>query len=1283
MSHDIFVSHSSKDKTVADAACACLESRGLRCWIAPRDIVTGADWSESIIDGINGAKAMVLILTSHANVSKQVLREIERAANRGIPVLPFRVEDVVLSKSLEYFLSSAHWLDAYHGPLKRNLEKLANSAAVVVEKQHAMRPLEDVPAKRDGWTSPLAIAAAIGVVVAMVVAGGLLAWRSSRTVAPEVAVAPTAGASTPQGISVRAGIGCQDLLPPVAKKLGVPNGGVGVTGVADWQRCGIQAGDVVVRFKDKPIASCDDLIEAGWKELSTDEDYPITVVRDGGSLSFAFRPAARANPDSDPNGHTVFGETRRLTTGNGTRVLQRLAANQECVVAVDSDKKAFAWRANDESDAPIPIVSRAFSAVAIAPPGPILFSDARTGELVTWDMASKQVVDVFEGAGEKELVDLLITDDGKTAVAVDEDGIVRIWDLGTKALKKSFSLSEKAGAHGVVWLGLHAGEFTLTGNGRHLGQQAATKFVVWDLDEEDVAAVVDSERRVTAGTISPDSRLAAIGLENGTIEVWDVPENKRIATLRWHTHEVSAVVFLSSNHLVSLCEASSEGTALVWDLRDSSVAWGYQDTETNGVFAFGPQRVAFNRESGALLLASVSVRSVALPANIADELRSFAWNADTLRAIAKPADKPQSSHASTSTVTATFANGNSREISEFADGSSMVTEKDASGTITGMEFQPGPELVGLGIRMGLPGDDPDAAEGNGKVQDAIRVEEVIAGGQAARDGVLKMGDVITAVIEREGAEPTPIAGLYLAEVRRLLLGREGTTVGLVVRRDGAPEPIEVASTRGRTRPVRNTAAEAAFANSIGMEFVAVPAGVGSLGITGDDASSAPHYVRISKAFLIGAHEVTQDEFATVMGGRPSSFSQNGAKAKAVADAYAKGVIPNPDTSHHPVESVSWEDATDFCRRLGEKEGRVYRLPTEAEWEWACRNAGAVEWKNGLLSGSWIDETAVGTHLDFPGTTHPVGSRSPADSGLYDMLGNVAEWCSDRFADDGFSNAAFVDPQGPSKGLKRVVRGGSFEDFGFKFFERSGLAPTDKRHYVGFRVVLEPAEGLLADRNTEKALLDTTQWAVGETQIPDPIPSLATDRRTPEEELQEAKEFVEQINSGSDLRALKDRMVSVAPMNQTQFRELRAPWAELNMGLGNQTPLLAMMEYNRAHQMTRLSSRITLLETARQIEPMLGWVANDMAWILATDQNPAHRDPAIAVQRAVEACQQVRWQYWGFLDTLAAALAADGRFETAVRVAEAALARAPDEERAQVEFAIDRYKQGLAWAPLVP
>src|SRR5262245_10875317 len=103
MAHDVFISYSSKDKPVADAVCANLEANGIRCWIAPRDILPGQDWGESIIDAINQSRIMVLVFSSSANTSPQIKREVERSVSKGIPIIPFRIEDVPLSKSLEYF----------------------------------------------------------------------------------------------------------------------------------------------------------------------------------------------------------------------------------------------------------------------------------------------------------------------------------------------------------------------------------------------------------------------------------------------------------------------------------------------------------------------------------------------------------------------------------------------------------------------------------------------------------------------------------------------------------------------------------------------------------------------------------------------------------------------------------------------------------------------------------------------------------------------------------------------------------------------------------------------------------------------------------------------------------------------------------------------------------------------------------------------------------------------------------------------------------------------------
>jgi hypothetical protein len=134
MSHDVFISYSSKDKPIADAVCAGLEAKGLRCWIAPRDILPGADWGSAIIDAITGSKVMVLIFSGNANSSPQIKREVERAVAKGVKLLPFRVEDVPMSKSLEYFISTPHWLDALSRPVEGHIAKLAETIRVLASR---------------------------------------------------------------------------------------------------------------------------------------------------------------------------------------------------------------------------------------------------------------------------------------------------------------------------------------------------------------------------------------------------------------------------------------------------------------------------------------------------------------------------------------------------------------------------------------------------------------------------------------------------------------------------------------------------------------------------------------------------------------------------------------------------------------------------------------------------------------------------------------------------------------------------------------------------------------------------------------------------------------------------------------------------------------------------------------------------------------------------------------------------------------------------------------------
>ncbi len=130
---DVFISYSSRDKVIADAICAKLEAEKVRCWIAPRDILPGIEYGEALINGINVSRSMVVVLSSASNDSPHVLREVERAVSKGIPIIPFRIEAVVPSKSMEFFLSAPHWLDALTKPVEAHIHRLATVVRAVLE----------------------------------------------------------------------------------------------------------------------------------------------------------------------------------------------------------------------------------------------------------------------------------------------------------------------------------------------------------------------------------------------------------------------------------------------------------------------------------------------------------------------------------------------------------------------------------------------------------------------------------------------------------------------------------------------------------------------------------------------------------------------------------------------------------------------------------------------------------------------------------------------------------------------------------------------------------------------------------------------------------------------------------------------------------------------------------------------------------------------------------------------------------------------------------------------
>ena len=190
MAHDVFLSHSHQDKVFADAICHSLEAHGIRCWVAPRDIRPSEDWAEAIIDALDTARVLVLVFSSNSNSSPQVRREVERAVNKGLHILPLRIENVPLSKSLEYFISTQHWLDAIEGKLDFHLEQLRDCLSVLLA-----RP----PARHE--TAP---------------AGSSPATASAPAVAP---VAPLAGSAIDSAVLARIESNLAQLIGPIARLL--------------------------------------------------------------------------------------------------------------------------------------------------------------------------------------------------------------------------------------------------------------------------------------------------------------------------------------------------------------------------------------------------------------------------------------------------------------------------------------------------------------------------------------------------------------------------------------------------------------------------------------------------------------------------------------------------------------------------------------------------------------------------------------------------------------------------------------------------------------------------------------------------------------------------------------------------------------------------------------------------------------------------------------------------------------------------------------------------------
>ena len=177
MAHDVFISYAKEDKVTADALCARLEQHGIRCWIAPRDILPGRDWRVSIVEAIGSARALVLMLSANANLSSEIPKEILQATQKSLPIITFRIEDVTPAGPLSYELNSIHWLDAVTRPLERHIDSLAATLQRLLNVEAPALPFSTVPAQQTRSSIPAVVGT---MLVTVIVCAGLAFWFLGR-----------------------------------------------------------------------------------------------------------------------------------------------------------------------------------------------------------------------------------------------------------------------------------------------------------------------------------------------------------------------------------------------------------------------------------------------------------------------------------------------------------------------------------------------------------------------------------------------------------------------------------------------------------------------------------------------------------------------------------------------------------------------------------------------------------------------------------------------------------------------------------------------------------------------------------------------------------------------------------------------------------------------------------------------------------------------------------------------------------------------------------------------
>ncbi|MGD0644662.1 MAG: TIR domain-containing protein [Candidatus Bathyarchaeia archaeon] len=516
MAHDVFVSYSAKDKPVADAVCATLESRKIRCWIAPRDVLPGADYATALINGINDSRLMIVVFSNESNKSTHVMREVERAVSKAIPIIPLRIENVTPSKAMEYYLSTPHWLDAITPPLETHLQKLADTVQTLlgVEKEKPPTPLESEEPKTEKEPTPtitpnpkpkkikiryvIAALALIAVVIiaAVFLTGGFPGANKAGinpTATPVSSASPTATPTTT--------LSSQAITPANA---------------AQVKQIGQLSSDWVHQIAWSPDGKFFAAASVGidiYDAQTTQKVYTIsTVVWPTG---IAFSPDSKllvAGGDSGLFAWNVDGWGQALSNPN---------VGEIACIAFSSDGKTVA---------------------------------AGVGSAVTLiDITSGNVLRTMPAGS--SVMSVAFSFDGKTLASGEVMGDIKLWDP-----QSGQELKTLTGQTG--WIdGL-----AFSPNGQILASGSTDKTIMlWNpTSGQQIRVITGHTDEVTSVAFSPNGQLLASASWDLTVRLWNVQNGQQLNSLTGHTDWVNTAAFSPDG--ATLASGAEDQAIRLWGL---------------------------------------------------------------------------------------------------------------------------------------------------------------------------------------------------------------------------------------------------------------------------------------------------------------------------------------------------------------------------------------------------------------------------------------------------------------------------------------------------------------------------------------------------------------------------------------------------------------------------------------------------------------------------------------------------------------------------------------------